>query len=103
QPEGTAPLDILLAGQLAARRSDAVLAVDYAERALADKRAKPYEILSGAILVLSATTRESPPHVGAWKRIEDLARDPRNAASLDALVFLAQQQSLVPPSKPRSD
>ena len=103
QRDGTAPIDILLAGQLAARRSNGVLAVDYAERALADKRAKPYDILSGAILILSATKHESPPHVAAWKRIEDLARDPRNAASLDALVFLAQQQSLVPPSKPRSD
>jgi hypothetical protein len=96
QQGGPAPLDILLAGQLAARRSDAVLAVDYAERALADKRAKPYEILSAAILVLSVTKPESPPHIAAWKRVEDLARDPRNAASLDALVFLAQQQSLAP-------
>jgi len=84
QRDGTAPIDILLAGQLAARRSNGVLAVDYAERALADKRAKPYDILSGAILILSATKHESPPHVAAWKRIEDLARDPRNAASLDA-------------------
>jgi len=100
---GTAPIDILLAGQLAARRSNGVLAVDYAERALADKRSRPYDILSAAILVLSLTTHESPPHVAAWKRIEDLARDPRNAASLDALVFLAQQQSLAPPSKTRND
>ena len=96
QREGTAPIDILLAGQLAARRSDALLTVDYAERTLADKRAKPYEILSAAILVLSVTKPESPRHISAWKRIEDLARDPRNAASLDALVFLAHQQSLAP-------
>src|SRR5439155_14776307 len=39
QPEGTVPLDIFLAGQLAVRRSDGVLAVDYAERVMADKRA----------------------------------------------------------------
>ena len=103
QREGTAPIDILLAGQLAARQSNGVLAVDYAERALADKRARPYDILSAAILVLSATTRESPPHAAAWKRIEDLASDPKNAASLDALVFLAQQQSMVPPSKTPGD
>src|SRR5206468_9727733 len=31
QRRGTAPIDILLAGQLAVRRSDALLAVDYAE------------------------------------------------------------------------
>lgn len=96
QREGTAPIDILLAGQLAVRRSDALLTVDYAERTLADKRASPYEILSAAILVLSVTSPESPRHISAWKRIEDLARDPRNAASLDALVFLAHQQSLAP-------
>jgi hypothetical protein len=96
QREGTAPMDILLAGQLAVRRSDALLTVDYAERTLADKRARPYEILSAAILVLSVTNPESPRHISAWKRIEDLARDPRNAASLDALVFLAHQQSLAP-------
>ncbi len=92
----TAPIDILLAGQLAVRRSDAVLAVDYAERVMADKRTRPHEVLSAAILVLSVTKPESPPHAVAWKRIEDLARDSRNAASLDALVFLARQQSLAP-------
>jgi hypothetical protein len=96
QKGGPAPIDILLAGQLAVRRYDAVLAVDYAERVLADKRTRPYEVLSAAILVLSVTTRESPPHAAAWKRIEDLARDRGNAASLDALVFLANQQSLAP-------
>ena len=96
QRDGTAPIDILLAGQLAARQSNGILAVDYAERVLADKRAKPYEILSGAILILSATKPDSSPHAAAWKRVEDLARDLKNAASLDALVFLANQQSLAP-------
>jgi Tfp pilus assembly protein PilF len=96
QKGAPAPSDILLAGQLAVRRKDAVLAVDYAERVMSDNRAKPYEILSAAILVLSVTTPVSPPHITAWKHIEDLARDPENAASLDALVFLASQQSLSP-------
>jgi tetratricopeptide (TPR) repeat protein len=96
QPGGPAPIDILLAGQLAVRRSDAVLAVDYAQRVMSDNRAKPYEILSAAILVLSVTTPESAPHITAWKRIEDLARDSESAASLDALMFLASQQSLAP-------
>src|SRR5438477_7463714 len=91
-----APLDILLAGQLAVRRKNPLLAVDYAERVMSDNRAKPYEILSAAILVLSVTTPESAAHISAWKRIEDVARDPGNAASLDALVFLANQQSLSP-------
>jgi cytochrome c-type biogenesis protein CcmH/NrfG len=98
QQPGPAPVDILLAGQLAVRRNDAVLAVDYGERALADKRATPYDILSGATLVLSVTTRDSQPYGSAWKRIEDLARDPKNSASLEALVFLARQQPRAPSS-----
>ncbi|PYV67108.1 MAG: hypothetical protein DMG96_40345, partial [Acidobacteria bacterium] len=96
QRVGPQPVDILLGGQLAARRNDALLAVDYAQRTLADKRTKPYDILSAAVLVLSVTRTDSPPRLSAWKRIEDLARDPQNAASLDSLVFLAQQQSLAP-------
>ncbi|TMP91727.1 MAG: hypothetical protein E6L08_10230 [Verrucomicrobia bacterium] len=96
QRAGPAPVDIVLAGQLAVRRSDAVLAVDYAERALADKLAKPYDILSAATLVLSVTTRDSQPYIDAWKRIEDLARDLKNAVSLEALVFLAREQPRAP-------
>jgi Flp pilus assembly protein TadD/nitrate reductase NapE component len=96
QQGGPAPIDILLAGQLAVRRNDAVLAVDYAERALADKRVKPYDILSAAILVLSITTHDSQHYISAWKRIEDLARDPKNTASLEALVFLTREQSRAP-------
>ena len=96
QRGGTAPIDILLAGQLAVRRSNAVLALDYAERVMADKRARPYDVLSAAILVLSVTTRESLPHAAAWKRIEDLAREPKNPASLGALVFLAREEALRP-------
>ena len=96
QKEGPAPIDVLFAGQLAVRRADPVLTVDYAERVLADKRAKPHEILSGATLVLSVTTPDSPPYIAAWQRIEELARDPSNPSSLDALVFLARQQPLAP-------
>ena len=95
-PQGPAPADTLLAGQLAVRRNDLLLTVDYAERVMSDNRAKPYEILSAAILVLAVTTPESAPHITAWKRIEDVARDSGNAASLNALVFLASQQSLSP-------
>jgi tetratricopeptide (TPR) repeat protein len=96
QREGPSPIDILLAGQLAIRRNDLLLTADYAQRVMSDNRAKPNEILSAAILVLSVTTPESAPHINAWKRIEHLARDSGNAASLDALVFLANQQSLAP-------
>ncbi len=90
QGGGTGPADTLLAGHLAVRRGDTDLAADYAERALTDKRAKPNEILSGAMLVLAVTKPDSPPYINAWKHIEDIARDPGNVESLDALVFLAQ-------------
>src|SRR5262249_7091125 len=96
QHSGPAPIDIVLAGQVAARQSDPVLALDYAERALADKRAKPYNILSAATLVLSVTSANSQPYANAWKQIEDVARDPKNPASLDALTVLANEQTLPP-------
>ncbi|PYJ24066.1 MAG: hypothetical protein DME99_00755 [Verrucomicrobia bacterium] len=97
------PVDTVLAGQLAVRQSDAVLAVDYAERALANKRAKPYDRLSAATLVLSVTTPDSQPYISAWKQIEDLARDPRNAASLEALIYLAREQARAPSPSPGSN
>ena len=90
------PHDIVLAGQLAARQSDPLLALDYAERVLADKRTRPYDVLSAATLVLSATRRDSEPYASAWKQIEAVARDPKNPASLDALAVLAQAEALPP-------
>jgi hypothetical protein len=96
QHGGPAPIDIVFAGQVAARNSDPVLAVDYAERALGDKRAKPYEIMAAATLVLSVTSRQSQQYASAWKQIEDVARDPKNPASLDALALLANEEALPP-------
>jgi hypothetical protein len=96
QKGGPAPLDLLLAAQLAARRQDGRLAMDYTERATTDPRAKPNELLAGAVLVLSMTKPNSPPYLKAWESIVKLGRDPANPASLDALVFLAQQQSRAP-------
>src|SRR5262245_21680426 len=94
-----AAIDLVWASQLASRQSDPVLALDYAERVLADKRAKPYEIASAATLVLSLTSPSSQPYAEAWKRIENLARDPKNPASLGALFLLAKEKS-VPPMSP---
>ena len=96
QRNGPAPIDIVFAGQVAARQSDPVLAVDYAERALADKRAKPYEILAAATLILSVTTPYSQPYASAWQQIEAVARDPKNPGSLDALIVLAREEALPP-------
>ena len=91
-----AAIDLVWAGQLASRQSDSVLALDYAERVLADKRAKPYEIASAATLVLSLTSPYSQRYAEAWKRIEAVARDPQNPASLAALVLLANEQAVGP-------
>ena len=96
QRGGPAPIDIVFAGQVAGRQSNPVLALDYAERALRDKRAKPHETLAAATLVLSVTNRSSQPYGSAWKQIEDVARDPKNPGSLDALTVLANEQALPP-------
>ena len=96
QRAGPAPVDIVWAGQVAARQSNPVLALDYAERALADKRAKPYEVMAAATLILSVTSPYSQPYARAWKQIEDVARDPKNPGSLDALVVLAREEALPP-------
>ena len=91
-----APIDIVFAGQVAGRQSNPVLALDYAQRALADKRARPKDILAAATLVLSVTNRSSQLYASAWHEIEDVARDPKNPGSLDALVLLARQEALPP-------
>lgn len=91
-----AAIDLMWAGQLASRQKDPVLALDYAERVLADKRAKPLEIASAATLVLSLTSPSSRRYAEAWKRIEDVARDPKNPASLGALVLLANERTVPP-------
>ena len=102
QRNGPTAHDILLAGQVAARQSDPALALDYAQRVLADKSAKPYDILSAATLVLSLTSPYSPPYASAWQQIEAVARDPKNPASLDALVVLAREEALPPMSANRT-
>ena len=89
-------IDLMWAGQLASRQSDPVLALDYAERVLADKRAKPYEIASAATLVLSLTSPSSQRYAEAWKKIEDVARDPKNPASLGTLILLANEKTVPP-------
>jgi tetratricopeptide (TPR) repeat protein len=96
QGAGAEPIDIVFAGQVAGRQSNPVLALDYAQRALADKRARPYDVLSAATLILSVTNRSSQPYASAWKQIEDVARDPKNPGSLDALAVLANEQALPP-------
>jgi hypothetical protein len=100
QRAGPAPLDIVWAGQVAARQSNPELALDYAQRVLADKRAKPTEILSATTLILSVMSPYSEPYARAWKQIEDIARDRKNAGSLDALVVLARQDAVPPMSPP---
>ena len=96
QKTALTPGDLLLAAQLAARRQNGVLALDYAQRATTDPRAKPNELLAGAVLVLSMTKTNSPLYSEAWESIVKLARDPGNLSSLDALIFLAREQTQKP-------
>ena len=96
QPGGPMPIDIVWAGQVAARQSNPELALDYAQRVLADKRAKPYDVLSAATLVLSLTSPYSQPYADAWQQIENAARDPKNPGSLEALVLLANEKAVPP-------
>ena len=96
QRAGPMPIDIVWAGQVAARQSNPELALDYAQRVLADKRAKPYDLLSAATLVLSVTSPYSQPYADAWQQIENTARDPKNPGSLEALVLLANEQAMPP-------
>ena len=91
------------AGQVASRQSNPELALDYAERVLADKRAQPNDVLSAATLILSVTSPYSEPYARAWKQIEDVARDPKNPGSLDALAVLANEQAVPPMSPPGSN
>lgn len=93
-----ANVDLVWAGQVAKRQSDPDLALDYAERVLTDKHAKPYEIASAATLVLSLMSPSSQGYAAAWKRIEDVARDRKDPAALGALVLLANEQSVPPKS-----
>jgi len=96
QPGEPAPIDLVFAGQVASRRSDPALAVDYAQRALADTRARPNDILAAATLILSVTNPYAPQYANAWQQIENVARGPKNPASLDALTLLARQEALPP-------
>ena len=96
QRDGPAPIDLVLAGQVAARHSDPALAVDYAQRVLADKRARPNDILAAATLILSVTSPYSELYKDAWHQIEDVARGPKNPASLDALTLLAREEAQPP-------
>ena len=103
QRGGPTPLDIVWAGQVAARQSNPEMALEYAQRVLADKRAKPAEILSAATLILSVTSPYSQPYARAWKQIEDIARDQNHPGSLDALVVLAREDGVPPMSPPVAD
>ena len=93
-----AAIDLVWAAQVAKSQSDPQLAFDYAQRVLADKRAKPYDVLSAATLVLSLTSPDSQPYAEAWQQVENAARNPKNPGSLEALVLLANEKAVPPMS-----
>jgi hypothetical protein len=96
QQRNPVPIDALLAAHLAVGRGDTARAADHAERVLTDKRARPGDVLSAALLILGITKPDSPPYINAWKHVAGIARDPNNPESLDALVFLAQSPKPLP-------
>ena len=87
QPGGPMPIDIVWAGQVAARQSNPELALDYAQRVLADKRAKPYDVLSAATLVLSLTSPDSQPYADAWQQVEIAAQVQRTRGRSNRWFF----------------
>lgn len=98
--ESPAPRTALLKAQLSVRRTDGVTALKYAEQTLSDLRATPREVLSAGLLIVGFTVPESAPNKRAWSKIEELARDPENPLSLDALALVAQYRSSPsPPSE----
>lgn len=101
QNEGPAPIDYILAAQVALRRQQGNAALDYSERVLNDPRTKPNELFATAMMVISFTKPDSPPNARAWAEITKLARDTENPMSLDALAFLGQQTTLPSSSAPR--
>jgi hypothetical protein len=91
------PTDLLLVGQLAALHGDNSAAMDNAKRAMADKRLTPRELLGANLLMLTASTRDSPSFVEASTHLVQLARNRPDSVSLEALTVLARQISATPP------
>lgn len=88
--EGKSPTPgtALLKAQLAVRRMDGVTALETAEPVLNDLRTTPREVLSASLLIIGITAPDSPPHTRAWAKVEEMARDPANPLSLDALTLI---------------
>lgn len=91
QKPAPAPVDLLLAGQLATLRGDSRSAVAYAEHILSDSTAGGRETISAAAVIFTNLTPQSPSYATAVDRLIVLARDDNNpTASLTALELLAQ-------------
>ena len=97
QQDSPSPTDLLLVGQLAVLRGDNTGALDHAKRAAADPRLTRRELLSANLLMLAAAPRDSPSFVEASTHLVQLARNPSDPVSLEALAVLARQLSATPP------
>ncbi len=96
-PEHPAPIDHLLAGQLAVLRGNLPEAMSEASAVMQDSSATRHDLLSADLLVLAASSRDSAPYVKACAQLVEVARGAPDENSLEALVVLAKQASARPP------
>jgi hypothetical protein len=99
QQDAPTPIDLLLVGQLAVLRGDNTAALDSAKRAAADSRSGLSELLRTNLLILLATAQNSPDFVVASSQLVQMARNPADSVSLEALTVLARQLSAARPSE----
>ena len=88
---GAAPADMLLAAQLESLTKKTVRVRELTEKVMADSRATSNEVLAAAVLALSHASPESPLYRTSWNHIARLAEDPRDPASLEAIVTIAKR------------
>lgn len=101
---GPAPVDWLLAAQVAAQKSLPAEALPSLQKVFDDPRATEREQLQAAVLKLGLTSGADAPALqpeqqDAWRRITTIARG-KTATSLDALTLLTRHALSLPPAPP---
>ncbi|MEY2493085.1 MAG: hypothetical protein QOH24_2036 [Verrucomicrobiota bacterium] len=89
------PADFLLDAQLATQLGNIDIASADCEKVISDRRASNREQLEATMLEL-ALDSSAEDSAGIWQRIEKIAQG-KDAASLDALILLAQRALSIPP------
>ncbi len=96
------PIDHFLASQLALLRGNNTGALSEAAKVLNDASATRQDVLTGNLLILAATARDSDRYVAACSRLVEIARSAPDDVSLEALVVLAKQLAARPPGGDRT-